>query len=67
MKVSWHRYVRLEDIPAFLAVGWEWDDRETPLHSPHGFYSVLMTWGGSGEPVEPADAVMLAVEGEGGA
>jgi hypothetical protein len=52
-KISWHRYVRIEAIPAFLALGWEWDQDATPLHAPHGFYSVLMEWKGSGEPREP--------------
>jgi hypothetical protein len=52
-KITWHKYVRIEDIPAYLALGWEWYDRATPLHSPHGNYSVLMTWPRSSEPVEP--------------
>ena len=51
--IRWFRYVRYEDIPAFLALGWEWDDKEPPLHAPHGCYSVIMTWGGEGEPKEP--------------
>jgi hypothetical protein len=52
-RITWHRYVPIADIPAYLALGWDWNDRETPLHSPHGNYSVLMTWIGAGEPVEP--------------
>ena len=47
------RYVRFQDIPAFLAAGWEWDDRETALHAPHGCYAVVMEWTKDGEPVEP--------------
>ena len=49
----WFRYVKIEDIPRFMARGWEWDDRETPLHAPHGCYAVVMEWRGDGEPREP--------------
>jgi len=51
--ISWFRYVPIADIPAYLAIGWEWNPAAWPLHAPHGFYSVLMTWVGDGEPVEP--------------
>jgi hypothetical protein len=51
-KITWHRYVRFADIPAYLSAGWEWDQHETPLHAPHGCYAVIMTWTGDGEPVE---------------
>lgn len=57
-KISWHRFVRIEDIPAYLSLCWEWDDREKPLHAPHGNYSVLMTYVGKGEPIEPRVAAM---------
>lgn len=62
-RISYHRYVLIEQIPAYLALGWEWMDRATPLHSPHGNYSVLMTWPKEGLPVEPARAVETVGEG----
>ena len=41
------------DIPAYMALGWEWDPHEAPLHAPHGCYRVVMTWTGEGDPKEP--------------
>ena len=49
--IIWMRYVKYNDIPAYLALGWEWDGK--PLHAPHAAYSVLMTWSGKGSPREP--------------
>ena len=46
------RYVRIADVPAYCQLGWE-PDGSGPLHAPHGLYSVMMTWMGKGEPVEP--------------
>jgi hypothetical protein len=46
------RYVPYADVPDWAALGWE-PDGSGPLHPPHGFFSVLMTWMGKGEPREP--------------
>lgn len=51
--IKWFRYVRFVDIPTYLALGWEWNPDEPPLHAPHGLYSVIMEWVGDGEPREP--------------
>jgi hypothetical protein len=47
------RYVPYADVLEWTALGWE-PDGSGPLHAPHGFHSVLMTWMGKGEPIEPA-------------
>jgi hypothetical protein len=52
--ITWFRYVRFADIPAYLALGWKWNGR--PLHAPHGCYAALMEWMGDGEPKEPERA-----------
>ena len=68
----WFRHVPFADIAAFEGVGWLWDRAAALLHAPHGCYSVLMEWGGPGEPTEPprehaqakieAPAITLAAE-----
>ncbi len=49
--IIWFRYVKFSDIPAYLALGWEWDGE--PLHAPHGYYAALMEWKKLGPPREP--------------
>ena len=34
-KILFHRYVRIEDVPAYLALGWKWDRKS--LHAPLDF------------------------------
>lgn len=51
--ISWHRYVPIDLVPAYLALGWTVDGRG-PMPAPHGLWCVLMDWHGPGEPVEPA-------------
>ena len=41
--VSYHRYVRLDDLEAALRDGWVADGLG-PLHAPHGCYAVMLTW-----------------------
>lgn len=45
--MKWFRYVRHDDRAAFEAKGWKFS---AYLHAPHGRWSVLMEWGGEGEP-----------------
>lgn len=45
--ISWLRYVRHADIPAFEAKGWRVSG---PLPFPHSRWSVLMIWAGEGAP-----------------
>jgi hypothetical protein len=45
--MTWLRYVLHNEVPAFEAKGWK---VHAPLSRHHGFYSVLMIWGGEGEP-----------------
>ncbi len=52
MKISWHKYVRHHDVPAWAAVGWVATD--ALLGTGHGDYSTFMTWGREGEPIYPA-------------
>ena len=50
-KISWHRYVRIPEIEAYLAQGWI-SDGLGPLPGTHGQWSVMLTWPGRGEPPE---------------
>lgn len=45
--ISWHRYARHADVAALEAAGWA---VSADLGPTHGFYAVLMTWTGAGEP-----------------
>lgn len=45
--ISWLRYVRHSDIPAYKAKGWV---LVADLGLPHAHYAVLMKWTGEGEP-----------------
>ena len=56
----WFRYVAFQDIPAYLALGWEWSQDDPPLHQPHGSYAVVMTHSGEDEPPEVATADVFA-------
>ena len=48
------RYVRFQDIDAYLYLGWYFEGGE-PLHMPHGAYAVILEWlcGDTCYPVEP--------------
>ena len=46
-KITFHRYVRHADIPAFEAKGWR---VECDLGPVHGVYSVMMVFTGEGDP-----------------
>ena len=48
-RVSYSRYVRIADVDRYSRQGWLPEGR-TAMHAPHGLYSVLMTYGGPGEP-----------------
>lgn len=52
MRVSWHRYVPVDLVEAYLALGWVVDGLG-PLPGIHGLFCVMMDWPGPGEPVEP--------------
>lgn len=45
--ISWFRYVRHADRAAYESAGWVF---AADLGMPHCLYSVLMRWGGEGEP-----------------
>ena len=46
--ISWLKYVPHSELVSHLAIGWQLSDE---LHfTNHGEYSVLMVWGGAGEP-----------------
>lgn len=47
--VTWFRYVRHEDVAQFVWKGWF---PSADLGPTHGVWSVLMQWGGAGEPKE---------------
>lgn len=47
MKVSWLRYARHADVPAWEAKGWHVVGDLGPVH---GFWSVLVQWTGKGPP-----------------
>ena len=53
--IIWFRDVKYNDIPAYLALGWEWDGK--PLHAPHGEYAALLEWKGRGFPREPGHVI----------
>ena len=46
-KISWLRYVRHADVPAYEAKGWR---IEADLGPTHGLWSVLMRFMGEGVP-----------------
>jgi hypothetical protein len=48
--ITWFKYVRHEDRPAYEAAGWVYDGDLGPTH---GQWSVLMKWAGEGEPSLP--------------
>lgn len=45
--ISWFRYSRHADVPAFEAAGWR---IASDLGPTHGAWSVLLQWIGEGEP-----------------
>lgn len=45
--ISWLRYVRHADRPAYEARGWV---LASDLGPTHGLWSVLMLWAGEGDP-----------------
>lgn len=45
--MTYLRYVLHEDVPKFEKQGWI---LVSGLYGNHGTYSVLMQWGGQGEP-----------------
>jgi hypothetical protein len=47
------RYVPIPDVPEWIA--WGWIPYSKPLRAPHGCDACLLTWGGDGEPNEPAE------------
>lgn len=49
-RISWVRYVRHGDRPAFEAMGWVFAGDLGPTH---GQWSALLQWAGEGEPREP--------------
>lgn len=48
------RYVRFQDIDAYLALGWYFDG--DARHMPHGAFAVTLEWLCDCYPVEPARA-----------
>jgi hypothetical protein len=46
--ISWFRYVKHRDVPAYLAQGWVVENNMADTH--HGRHAVLMRWAGEGEP-----------------
>jgi len=52
-RISFHKYVNFEDVPAYLQLGWLFDGYG-PLPRHHAEYSVLLDWPGPGEPPIPA-------------
>lgn len=52
-KITYHRYVPIHRVRAYGELGWIPDRSDQPLHAPHGLYSIIMTFDGEGEPVEP--------------
>lgn len=51
-RVTWHRYVPVDLVEAYLALGWVVDGLG-PLPGVHGLHRVLMEWAGDGDPAEP--------------
>lgn len=46
--MTWLRYVPLDAVGAYLALGWTIRDDMANTH--HGAHAVLMVWTGEGEP-----------------
>jgi hypothetical protein len=46
--ISWFRYVPVRSLGQYLAAGWTIADDMAGTHL--GYWSVLMTWTGAGEP-----------------
>lgn len=56
---TWLRYVAHGDVARFLAEGWS--VRDDLVGTNHGFYSVLMTFDGQGEPpIMTPDQIQIA-------
>lgn len=47
-RLTWLRYARPEDVPAYEAAGWVVEP--VNLGPGHGKWSVLLRWAGEGEP-----------------
>jgi hypothetical protein len=45
--VTWFRYARHHDVEALTGLGWF---ACSDLGPTHGHWSILMQWGGAGEP-----------------
>lgn len=50
MTISWHRFVRHQQVPAYERQGWIVSDALRGTH--HGDWSTLMHWTKSGKPPE---------------
>lgn len=46
--ISWLKFVPHGEVLCHLALGWAVSD--DLYGTPHGHYSVIMVWGGEGEP-----------------
>lgn len=46
--MTWLRYVPLDAVGPYLAIGWTIADDMANTH--HGFHAVLMRWEGQDEP-----------------
>lgn len=49
--ITTFKYVRHEDIPAYVALGWR--DTEALRDTHHDEHAALLEWRGVGEPVYP--------------
>jgi hypothetical protein len=57
-RITYYKFVRHSEWPAWTRLGWCFD---CDLGLPHGLYSALFVWRGVGEPVVPGrERVALA-------
>ena len=58
--ISWHKFVRHDQIPAWEAVGWV--VTQPDLGPVHGYWSTIMTWPNETDPVMPQREIKIKKE-----